>query len=110
MNHVCRFQHMVGKAKKEVLPGDGGLDSILELKRKSMYEFFHCSQFPGEGFHDQCCFIFKMSTKGPSSGVDLVNRMNRDGIADLRSSWVMFDHTKRVLGWTTFACHVYDPR
>ena len=27
---------------------------------------------------------------------------------DLESSWIMFDHVKRVKHWTTMACHVYD--
>jgi hypothetical protein len=22
----------------------------------------------------------------------------------------MFDHVKQIIGWTTMACHVYDPR
>jgi hypothetical protein len=22
--------------------------------------------------------------------------------------WIMFDHVKCVVGWTTMACHVYD--
>jgi len=28
---------------------------------------------------------------------------------DLENSWMMFDHVKHVQGWTTTACHVYDP-
>ncbi len=27
---------------------------------------------------------------------------------DLQNVWIMFDHVKRVVGWTTMACHVYD--
>jgi len=27
---------------------------------------------------------------------------------DLQDTWLMFDHVKRVKGWTTMACHVYD--
>jgi hypothetical protein len=27
---------------------------------------------------------------------------------DLENSWMMFDHVKRVQGWMTMACHVYD--
>jgi hypothetical protein len=26
---------------------------------------------------------------------------------DLESAWMMFNHVKRVKGWTTMACHVY---
>ncbi len=28
---------------------------------------------------------------------------------NLQNAWIMFDHVKRVVGWTTMACHVYDP-
>ncbi len=28
---------------------------------------------------------------------------------DLQNAWMMFDHVKRVQGWMTMACHVYDP-
>jgi hypothetical protein len=28
---------------------------------------------------------------------------------DLENYWMMFDHVKGVQGWTTMACHVYDP-
>ena len=51
-------------------------------------------------------FIFKMSEVGPGSGVDLVARMQLGG--DLQLAWIMFDHVKRVINWTTMACHVYD--
>ncbi len=27
---------------------------------------------------------------------------------DLQNAWMMFDHVKRVQGWMTMACHVYD--
>ena len=47
-----------------------------------------------------------MSEVGPTSGVDLVKRMQPGG--DLECTWVMFDHVKRVKDWTTMACHVYD--
>jgi hypothetical protein len=43
---------------------------------------------------------------GPSSGVDLVKRMQPSG--DLHDTWIMFDHVKRVKKWTTMACHIYD--
>ena len=59
---------------------------------------------------EQRSHVFKMSTSGPGSGVDIVERMRRSGKGDLRHSWVCFDHVKRVTdGWTTMACHVYDP-
>jgi hypothetical protein len=27
---------------------------------------------------------------------------------DLYNTWIMFDHVKHVVGWTTMVCHVYD--
>ena len=48
-----------------------------------------------------------MSTQGPSNGLDLVNKMHLGG--ELESCWVFFDFVKRMLEWTTMACHVYNP-
>ena len=48
-----------------------------------------------------------MSTLGAGSGVDLVRRMQPGG--DLELAWIMFDHVKRVVGWTFLGAHVYDP-
>lgn len=101
---------MVTTARNNALPLGDGLDSLLLLKKNSMYEFFHGSRFPGQGLSHERCFVFKMSTKGPASGVDLVSRMQRTSNGDLRNAWIQFDHTRRVLGWSTMACHVYDPR
>ncbi len=61
-----------------------GIDALLKLKRDCTYDFFHGSRFPGQGLEGEKCFVFKMSTVGgPASGVDLVNRMRRDGDGDL---------------------------
>lgn len=87
-----------------------GYDDLLKLKRDSTYQFFHGSLFPGQGTDDEVCYIFKMSTQAPASGVDLVNRMRRGSNGDLCHSWVCFNHTHRVKEWVTMACHVYDPR
>lgn len=89
--------------------GDG-YDNILQLKKRCMFPFFHGSRFPGQGASSEKCYLFKMSTKGRGSGVDLVNRMRRGGIGDLHDSWVHFDHTHRVDGWATMSCSVYDTR
>ena len=51
-----------------------------------------------------------MSTKGPASGVDLVNRMQHAGTSDLCHAWVHFDHTHCIDVWATISCYVYDPR
>ncbi len=89
--------------------GDG-FDNILQLQRRCVFPFFHGSRFPGQGGLKEKCYLFKMSTKGPASGVDLVNRMRRTGTGDLRNAWVHFDHTHRIDGWATMSCTVYDPR
>ncbi len=47
-----------------------------------------------------------MCINGVGSGVNLVTRMQPSG--DLQNVWIMFDHVKRVVGWTIMACHVYD--
>ena len=70
-----------------------GVDALLKLKRDCTYDFFHGSRFPGQGTNNEKCFVFKMSTIGPASGLDLVNRMRRGGFGDLKNSWVQFDHT-----------------
>ena len=87
-----------------------GIDALLKLKRECTYDFFQGSRFPGQGKEGEKCFVFKMSTVGPSSGVDLVNRMRRTGTGDLRYAWIQFDHMRRVMDWVTMGCHVYDPR
>lgn len=97
------------KQKGGYVSGDG-YDNILKLKRTCMFPFFHGSRFPGQGRNIDKCYVFKMSTKGPGSGVDLVNRMRRTGKGDLCKAWVHFDHTHRVDGWATLSCSVYDPR
>lgn len=85
-------------------------EEIARLKSEATYEFFHGSLFPGQGSSDEPCFVFKMSTTGIGSGVDLVNRMRRNCGGDLSTSWVHFDHTHRVRGgWVTLGCHVYNP-
>ena len=69
--------------KKQASNVGEGYDNILMLQQKCMFPFFYGSRFPGQGQAIDKCFLFKMSTKGPSSGVDLVNRMQRNGHGDL---------------------------
>lgn len=89
--------------------GDG-YDNILQLQRRCVFPYFHGSRFPGQVDLGEKCYLFKMSTKGPASRVDLVNCMRRTGTRDLRNAWVHFDHTHRIEGWATISCSVYDPR
>jgi hypothetical protein len=81
------------------------MDNILFLKLKSPYDYIQDSCFPGQ-MTRQKVFMFKMSFYGPSSGVDLVRRMQPGGL--LHNFWLMFDHVKHVQEWTTMACHVYN--
>jgi hypothetical protein len=48
--------------------------------------------FSGQGSDSDKVFVFKMSEVGPSSGVDLVKRMQPS--SDLEDAWMMFDHVK----------------
>ena len=58
---------------KVSLAGGGYVDSILELKKGSKYDYIQNSQFLGQG--RKLAYLFKMSTIGPGSGVDLVRQM-----------------------------------
>ena len=108
---LCRFKSIVSREniKQGFIVGDG-YDNILQLQRKCMFPFFHGSRFSGQGGMADKCYVFKMSTKGPTSGVDLVNRMRQIGQGDLCNAWVYFDYTHRINGWATMSCLVYDPR
>ena len=77
---------------KLCLSGGGYIDSILKLKKGSKYDYIQNNRFPGQG--SELAYIFKMSTIGPSSGVDLVRRMQPK--RDLELQWVMFNHVKRI--------------
>jgi hypothetical protein len=83
----------------------GFIDNILKLKATSKYDYIQDSVFPGQG--KDMVYLFKMSTCGAGSGLSLIRRMQPGG--DLENEWVMYDHVKRVTGWTTFGVHVYDP-
>jgi len=84
--------------------GGGEIDRILAMKKQAKIEFIHDSVFPRQG--QEKVYFFKMFVDGPRSGVDLVKRMKPGG--DLEHCFLMFDDVKRVKGWTTIACHVYD--
>jgi hypothetical protein len=84
----------------------GVMDSITKLRGLNNWSYVQRNMFPGQGEDSDKVFVFKMSEMGPGSGVDLVKRMQPGG--DVESSWIMFDHVKRVKHWTTMACHVYD--
>ena len=84
-----------------------GLEAVLDLKHRCRYPFIHSVLFPGQLGREHQAHVFKMSTKGPGSGLDLINRMRPGG--NLQEMWVRFDHVHRVPGWPTMSAHVYDP-
>ena len=75
---------------KVSIAGGGYVDSILKLKKASKYDYIQDSCFPRQG--SDLAYIFKMTTIGPGSGVDLVKRMQPGGGLELQ--YVMFDHVK----------------
>lgn len=108
---ILRLKNWVQKFCGECGGSRGKESLIIDLKRRISFPFIHGSRFPGQPLNDEeRCYVFKMSTVGPASGVDLVNRMRRHGNGDLKRAWVCFDHVRRIEGWTTMAAHVYDPR
>ncbi len=96
-NLIASFKHC---------PSGGYIDSILELKLKNSYDYIQECCFLGQVL-GQKAFIFKMSINGVGNGVSLVTRMQPS--KDLQNTWIMFDHVKCVVGWTTMVCHVYNP-
>jgi hypothetical protein len=89
---------------KNVTKKNGYIDSILELKRRLSYEYIQDSDFLGRGVPK--VHLFKMSTHGPASGVDIVMCMQLG--RDLENVWIIFDHVKCVQGWTTMGFHACD--
>ena len=98
------------REQNSIRNGGGVETQLLKLKKTCSYPYMQGMLFPGQSMLPNArSHIFKMSTTGPGFGVELVNRMQQDGLGDLRHSWVCFDHVRRVVGWTTMAAHVYDP-
>ncbi len=83
----------------------GSIHQTLELKRWRLYNYIQYNIFHGQGSLKS--FLFKMSTHGPISGIDIVKHMQPRG--DLERKWFMFDHCKHVQHWTTMGCYVCDP-
>jgi len=106
-----RFQYLSSPNIRNVISSfhsnnrGGIIDNIMTMKKESKFEFIHDSIFPSQG--KEKIYVFKMLTKGPGSGVDLVKPKQPGG--DLQNGWMMFDHVKRVKEWPTMAFHVYDP-
>ena len=100
----------MAREQNSIRNGGGAETQLLKLKKTCAYPYMQGMLFPGQSMLPNArSHIFKMSTTGPASGLELVNRMRQDGLGDLRHSWVCFDHVRKVVGWTTMAVHVYDP-
>jgi hypothetical protein len=82
------------------------LGNILELKALSSYDYIYEKSFPSQQVGHKV-YLFKMFIDGTTSEFDLIQLMQPGD--DLQNLWMMFNHVKRVQGWTTMACHVYDP-
>ena len=90
---------------KVSLGGGGYIDNILKLKKGSKYNYIQDSKSLGQ--RSDLAYLFKMSTTGLGSGVDLVKRMQTGG--NHTHQFIMFDHVKRIKNWTILGAHVYDP-
>ena len=79
------------------------------LKSWSKIDFIQSVVFPGQlsfSSFDRC-HVFKMTTRGLGSRVNIVDKMHP--IGELGNCYVCFNHVKRVCDWRTMACHVYNP-
>jgi len=78
-----RFQYLSSPNIRNVISSfrsnnqGGVIDNIMTMKKESRFEYIHDSVFPNQG--KDKVYIFKMLTKGPGSGVDLVKRMQPEG-------------------------------
>jgi hypothetical protein len=96
--------HHTIKSLKNVTKKNGYINNILELKRRLCYNYVQDNVSLGQGVPK--VYLFKMSTHGLASGVDIVMHMQLG--RDLENAWIMFDHVKHVQGWITMGCHVCD--
>lgn len=58
-----RFRRIVSQGKRKLMAAGEGFDSILLIQRRSRYSFIQGSRFPGQGGHDDKCYVFKMSLR-----------------------------------------------
>ena len=100
------YRNFVFGSKCFLRSGMGIMDSLMALKDHSTFNFVHGNRFPR--LSKDKVFDFKMFVNLPSSGVKLVKKMQVGG--NMENSWIMFDHVKCLIDWTTMACHVYANR
>lgn len=95
------------RSVKIVRPDACELDCIIRMQKNIRFPYIQRFLYPGQASATDRCHIFKMSVKGPGSGLDLLRRMQLGGSLD--GAWVMFDVMHRCTkGWLTFSAHVYD--
>jgi hypothetical protein len=82
------------------------INCILKLKALFGFDYIKDNCLPSQQVR-QKVYLFKMFVDGVTSKFNLVQRMQLGD--DLQNVWMMFNHIKSVQGWTTMACHVYDP-
>lgn len=101
---ILRTVQMENPLKRE-------FDSIRDMQQNIQFLYILRFLFPGQGFKNDRPHVFKMSTKGPGSRLDILRRMSYAGSygGPLEGSWVSFDVMHRIhTGWMTFSAHVYD--
>jgi hypothetical protein len=87
--------------------GNGIFYCLQKMQKNVHFLFIQQYRVPGQGSEKGFPFIFKMSSKGAGSGVDLLKRMRPGN--DLFGTWVMFDVMHQITtGWLTFSAHIYD--
>jgi hypothetical protein len=85
--------------------GNGIFDCLQKMQKNIHFPFIQRYRVPGQGSGKDFPVIFKMSTKGAGSGVDLLKRMKPEN--ELFGTWVMFDIMHQITtGWLTFSAHV----
>ena len=68
------------------------MDSIMAFKNHFAFKLVHGSRFPGQSKDKM--FFFKMYVDLPSSGVELVKKMQVG--RDMKNFWIIFDHVKHL--------------
>lgn len=60
--------------------------------------------FPNQGGPIKKCFVFKMSTIGVVSSIDLVNIMCQTSMREFRPTWLQFDHSRYYVDPVAITC------
>jgi hypothetical protein len=104
----CKFTSLLRSVRKDTDFRGNGVFNVLEKMQKNIwFLYIQWHRIPGQGSQTDFPFVFKLSVKGPGSGVDLLRRMQPG--KDLFGTWVMFDVMHQITtDWLTFSAHVYD--